>query len=65
MSSETMHDVDTRLDIAVTLLFFAIYLFCQSPSSSAYGRRLMSPIATYVGFALRKDDAAWTVDVNN
>lgn len=51
--------MDTRLDVAVTLLFFAIYLFCdQSPSSSAYGRRLMSPIATYVGFALRKDEAA-------
>ena len=37
---EDAHAMNTRLDVEVTLLFFAIYLFChQSPSSSAYGRR--------------------------
>lgn len=58
MQVRNAHDMNTRLDVEVTLLFFAIYLFCQSPSSSAYGRRWISPMATYVGFALIKDDAA-------
>lgn len=41
------------------------FIATQSPSSSAYGRDLISPTATYVGLLLNNDDVAFEKHVES